>query len=83
LGDFGFSYITSDDGWTWKYWLGRGTEGYFAPESTLGDVPLSERSPPTSKSNVFQVGATMLIAMTGSEIRPRDEEGLRYMRNAK
>jgi hypothetical protein len=85
LGDFGFSYITSDDadGWTWKYWLGRGTEGYFAPESTVGTTLLSERSPPTSKSNVFQIGATMLTAMTGSEFRPRDEEGLRYIRNAK
>jgi hypothetical protein len=65
LGDFGFSYLTSDDIWTWKYWIGRGTEGYFAPESALGTMPLSERRPPTSKANVYQVGVTMLTAMVG------------------
>jgi hypothetical protein len=65
LGDFGFSYLTSDDIWTWKYWIGRGTEGYFAPESALGTMPMSERRPPTSKANVYQVGVTMLTAMVG------------------
>jgi hypothetical protein len=65
LGDFGFSYPTSDDIWIWKYWIGRGTEGYFAPESALGTTPLSERRPPTSKANVYQVGVTLLTAMVG------------------
>jgi hypothetical protein len=41
--------------------------GYFPPESAPGIVPENERVPPTSQSNVWQVGATILAAMTAKE----------------
>jgi len=47
-------------------------------------MPASERVPPTSKSNVFQVGVTMLSAMMGTEYDlTRDEQGRRYKTNTK
>jgi len=75
------SYLTSGDT-SWKTWLGKGTPGYFAPEAEhLKSNPdgVSGFVRPTSRSNVYQVGVTMLSAMIGPRYEKQsDDVGLVY-----
>lgn len=74
------AYITSDD-MTWMGRLGVGTKGYFAPEAKLpkSDVDVAALTRPTSRSNVYQVGVTMLSAMIGPRcLKFGDDDGLVY-----
>lgn len=75
------AYITSGD-ITWVSRLGKGTKGYFAPEAKLPKTEVhdvTELIRPTSRSNVYQVGMTMLTAMMGPRCpRYRDDLGLVY-----
>jgi serine/threonine protein kinase len=74
LGDFGMSYLTSDDE-SWRHKI-RGTVGWCAPELDRGDNPyaLSDTArydvAPTSKTNVWQIGYCILRAMEGGIVAP-------------
>lgn len=81
VGDFGMSYLTSGDS-SWISRLGRGTRGYFAPEQERPKPhqdDVSELVCPTSRSNVYQVGVTMMTAMIGPKgVKYEDDVGLVY-----
>jgi hypothetical protein len=69
LGDFGMSYLTSEDE-SWRNKI-RGTVGWCAPEMDRGGNPDAPNDrarydvAPTSRTNVWQIGYCILRAMEG------------------
>jgi serine/threonine protein kinase len=69
LGDFGMSYLTSEDE-SWRRKI-RGTVGWCAPELDRGGNPDAPNDTarydvaPTSRTNVWQIGYCILRAMDG------------------
>jgi serine/threonine protein kinase len=71
LGDFGMSYLTSEDE-SWRHKI-RGTVGWCAPELDRGPKPDAPNDSaryniaPTSKTNVWQIGYCIIRAMEGEQ----------------
>ncbi|CAD0098055.1 unnamed protein product [Aureobasidium mustum] len=79
LGDFGLSYLTPDDE-SWRQRL-RGTPGYCAPEHDTGTTGKSKAKynvPPESKTNIWEVGNCIMLAMTGNHGGSHRTDGYKF-----